>query len=154
MIARQSLLFVMAAAATLSAAQGAPPPDLSAMAAKARVNGRLVTWCRGQFRSGRSNAYAAAVTSPGGGGRYLVLDRDALMMELAPYKDAPDLSCYTPAEARTLNETVRSSETISGGIAPAFPTTVVCAFVEDTRATCWQYSPASRTFVKVGEWQT
>ena len=119
------LLTMIAAVAALSAAQGAPPPDLVAMAAKARVDGQLASWCRGQFRAGRRNAYAAAVTSAAGGGRYLVLDGDAAVVELAPFKGTPEVQCYTPAEARKLDVAIRESETISGRIAPAFATTVV-----------------------------
>jgi hypothetical protein len=148
------LILMMCVATALSAAQAAPPADLSAMAAKARVDGRLVTWCRGQFRAGRRNAYAAAVSSAAGGGRYVVLDEDAAVVELAPYKNTAELGCYTPAEARKLDAAIRESEAISGRIVPAFATTVVCAFVEETSAVCWQYSPKTRAFVKVGEWQT
>ena len=148
------LLTMTAAVAALSAAQGAPPPDLVAMAAKARVDGQLASWCRGQFRAGRRNAYAAAVTSAAGGGRYLVLDGDAAVVELAPFKGTPEVQCHTPAEARKIDVAIRESEAISGRIVPAFATTVVCAFVEDHNAVCWQYSPKTRAFVEVGGWQT
>jgi hypothetical protein len=151
----KSLLFlaISAAVGTLSAAQRVPPPDLTTLMTKARVAGALVSWCRGQFRAGRPNGYAAAVISPTGGGRYLVLD-DAAVVEVAFFKGAHDLACYTPAEARKLHEGMQRSETVSGRIAPKFATTVVCAFVEETHAVCWQYSPAARIFVTVGEWQT
>lgn len=148
------LLTLTAAVATLSAAQAAPPADLSAMAARALVDGQLVSWCRGQFRAGRPNAYAAAVTSAGGGGRYFVFDGDTAVVELAAFKGTPEVACYTPVDARKLDVAIRESETISGRIVPAFATTVVCAFVEDASATCWQYSPKTRTFVNVGGWQT
>lgn len=147
------MMTMTVAVAALSAAQGAPPPDLVAMAAKARVDGQLASWCRGQFRAGRRNAYAAAVTSAAGGGRYLVLDGDAVL-ELAPFKGSPEVQCYTAAGARKLDVAIRESETISGQIVPAFATTVVCAFVADHNAVCWQYSPKTRTFVEVGGWQT
>lgn len=148
------LILVMGVAAALSAAQAAPPADLSTMVTKARLDGQLTSWCRGQFRAGRPNAYAAAVSVAGGGGRYLVLDGDLPVLELAPFKDTPELACYTPAQARTLNETIRISETVSGRVAPAFATTVVCAFIDNTSAVCWQYSPKTRAFVEVGGWQT
>ncbi len=121
---------------------------------KARVDGTLVGWCRGQLRAGRPDGYAVAIASATAGGRYLVLGDDATVVELSPYLEAPELACYTPAEARKLDRSIRSSATISGGVAPAFATTVVCAFVEDTSAVCWQYSAKARAFVKVGEWQT
>ena len=31
---------------------------------------------------------------------------------------------------------------------------VICAFVEDTRAVCWQYSPDAPAFVEVAGWVT
>lgn len=147
-------MLALAAASVLVAAQPNPPSDLAATMAKARPDGRLVSWCRGQFRPGGPHAYAAAVASVAGGGSYIVTDHDASVTVLAAFKGAPDLSCYTPAEARKLNESIRTSETISGRVAPAFSTTVVCGFVEETNAVCWQYSPASRAFIKIGEWQT
>ena len=152
----QLFLVIGASAATLSAAQPSlpPPRDLSAMAAKARLDGTVASWCRGQFRAGRASAYAAAVTSPTGGGRYLVLDGDAAVVELATFRSAPDLACYTPAEARRLSEAIQTTETVSGRVVPRFATTVVCAFIEETHAVCWQYSPAARAFIKVGEWLT
>src|SRR5687767_5581375 len=101
----------------------------------------MASWCQGQFEPGRPRAYAVAITTPPGGGRYLVIDSEGKAVELARFNSAPDLACYTPAEARKLNDAIRSSETISGRIAPLFPTTIVCAFVEETQAVCWQYSP-------------
>lgn len=142
------------AVAALAAAQPAPPKELSVLMAKTRVDGQLTGWCGGELRAGRRNAFAAAVTSPAGGGRYLVLDADGTVALLAPFKGTPDLSCYTPAEARKLGESIRASETIRGRVEPAFSTTVVCGFVDATSAVCWQYSPAARAFVEVGEWQT
>ena len=152
---KMPLLLAIGAAAALSAAQPAPPPsELSALMAKTRVVGQLAGWCRGEFRAGRRNAFAAAVASAGGGGRYLVLDGDADVVELAAFKGAPDLSCYAPGEARKLSESIRRSDTISGRVVPTFATTVICGFVEDTNAACWQYSPAARAFVKIGGWVT
>lgn len=147
-----------AAAVALStlqlAAQRQPPADLTARLDKARVEGTLVSWCQAQFESGRQHAYAVAMTAPTGGGRYLVVDHEGKAVELARFNNAPDLACYTRAEARKLNEAIRASDTISGGIAPLFPTTIVCAFVENTEAVCWQYAPRSRSFVTVGQWHT
>lgn len=144
----------IAAAASLQSAQPKPPADLSELIANARVEGTLTGWCAGEFRARGRKAYAAAVTSAAGGGRYLVFEAGATVVELGPYKDGAELACYTPAEARKLHESIRHSETISGRVAPMFATTVVCGFVENTRAICWQYSPKTRAFVKVGEWQT
>jgi len=31
---------------------------------------------------------------------------------------------------------------------------VAADFVDETSAVCWRYSPADRTFVRVGEWVT
>ena len=144
----------LAVSATLVAAQRQPPPDLAARLATARVDGTVMSWCEGEFERRRPPAYALAIRSASGGGRYLAVDDTGTIAELAPFNGAPDLACYTPEEARKLNQSIRSSETINGRIAPLFPTTIVCAFVENTRAVCWQYSPKARAFVKIGEWQT
>ena len=144
----------LAVSTTVVAAQRQPPADLAARLARARVDGTLVSWCEGQFELQRPRAYAIAVKSASGGGRYLAVDDAVTVAELGVFKSTPDLACYTPAEARKLNQSIRSSETINGRIAPIFPTTIVCAFVENTQAVCWQYSPKARAFVKVGEWQT
>ena len=148
-----TFLLAMWAAAMLSA-QANPPADLPEMIAGARVDGRLVAWCRGQFQDRRAHGYAVAVSLAAGGGRYLAVDRAGVVGDLAPFKGAADLACYTPAEARKLDASIRSSETISGRIAPLFATTVVCGFVNETSAQCFQYSMKARAFVKVGEWQT
>jgi hypothetical protein len=64
------------------------------------------------------------------------------------------LPCYTPAEARKLNNAIAAAGTMHGEIAPTWSTTVICGFVEETNAVCWQYSPKDRAFLKVGEWTT
>ena len=130
------------------------PAELSALAAKARIDSSVVGWCRGQFRTGYPGAYALAIASAAGGGRYVVLESDATVTELGTFTRSADLSCYTPAEARKLHAAMGQSETIHGQIVPRWGTTVVCGFVEDTNAVCWQYSPRARKFVKVGEWVT
>jgi len=147
-------LLAIAAAASMQLARPSPPADLSALVAKAGVEGPLASWCSGDVRTRGRQGYAAAVMSSNRGGRYLVFEAGVPVVELSPFKGAPELACYTPAEARKINETIRQSETISGKVAPMFATTVVCGFVEDTTALCWQYSPKTRAFVKVGEWQT
>ena len=130
------------------------PPELAALAAKARVNGPVVAWCRGDFQSGHPGAFAAAVTSAAGGGRYVVLDRDGTVLELGAFERGADISCYSRAQAEKLDVTISRSDTIHGRITPRWNTTVVCAFSDDTTARCWQYSPADRAFVEVGQWVT
>jgi hypothetical protein len=129
------------------------PPELSALAAKAKVVGLVSAWCRVLFQ-GRPGAYAVATTSADRGGRYLVVESDATTIELGSFRETPDLACYTPAQAKALNRTIRESETIQGWVTPRWSTTVVCGFVDDTTSVCWQYSPANRAFVRVGGWST
>jgi hypothetical protein len=131
-----------------------PPSDLAALVARTRVDGTIAAWCRGKFRRGRPRAFAAALTGPAGGGRYIILEVDGTVEELGTFARAADLSCYTRVEATKLDATIRHSETIHGHVAPRWNTTVVCGFSEETTAACWQYSPADRAFVKVGEWVT
>jgi hypothetical protein len=130
------------------------PRELSVLATKARLGSPVAAWCRGEFRAGHAGAYAVAIASPAGGGRYLVLESDATVAVLAAFARKPDLSCYTPEEAQKVNRTIERSLTVHGRIAPRWSTTVVCGFVDDTTSVCWQYSPTDRAFAKVGEWVT
>jgi hypothetical protein len=130
------------------------PSKLAALVARARLNGPVTTWCRAEFRSGHPDAFAVAVTSADGGGRYVALDSDGSVTELGTFKRSADLSCYSRARAEKLDVTIRQSDTIHGHITPRWNTTVVCGFCEDTAATCWQYSPADRAFVQIGQWVT
>ena len=145
-------------ALALSGAFGTPaqemPPELTALAAKASLSGRVAAWCRAEYRPGHRGAFAVAVGSGENGGRYVALDSDGRVAELASYESAPDLSCYSRAQAEKLDVTIRNSETIHGRLRPRWKTTVVCGFIDDTTARCWQYSPTERTFVVVGDWVT
>lgn len=135
-----------------SAAQ-APPPELTTLAARAGIDAAISSWCGAEFRAGERGAFAVAVQG-NGGARYLVLGLDSAIVELAPFAGSPDLSCYSRVDAESLSEAIAGSETVEGRITPRFDTTVVCGFVEETRAVCWQYAPTERAFVKVGEWIT
>ena len=130
------------------------PPELSSLLAKAQLKEPLSNWCRGDFQRGSTNTFVVAVPHPGGGGKYLVLGLTESAVELASYTGDADLACYSPDEAKALNQSIVASETIHGGISPSLSTTVVCGFVDNTSAVCWQYSPVARAFVKVGEWIT
>ena len=138
---------------TAKAASGQMPAELTALLAKARLNGSATTWCRAGFRDGQSNAFAVAATA-GTTGRYVALDADGRVTELARFSGPPDLSCYTRAQAEDINRSIKQSETIHGQVTPRFSTTVVCGFTDDTTARCWQYSPTDSTFVEVGGWTT
>jgi hypothetical protein len=149
-IAAIAMRVVPAAAAAVQP----PPADLAALAARAHTSETIAGWCRGEFRSGRPGAFAAALASGSGGGRYVVFESDGTIEALAPFGRGGDLSCYTRVEANRLAEAIRRSDTIHGQLSPRWNTTIVCGFVDDTNAVCWQYSPADRAFVKIGEWVT
>lgn len=140
-------------ASTAKAASGQMPAELTARIAKARIDGSATAWCRAGFRDGQLNAFAVAVTA-GTGGRYVALDADGRVSELARFSGRPDLSCYTRTQADDLNRSLKQSETIHGQVTPRFSTTVVCAFTDNTTARCWQYSPTDSAFVDVGSWTT
>jgi hypothetical protein len=127
---------------------------LSALVSKAALGGPIAAWCRGELRTGRTSGFAAAVSASGGGGRYVVLEADGTVLELGAYKGRPEMSCYSRAEARRLDDTIRQSQTIHGEVTPRWNTVVICGFVEETSAVCWQHSPDSKAFVKVGGWVT
>jgi hypothetical protein len=128
-------------------------PDVSALVARARLDGRVASWCGGRFRAGRPGAFALAMTSEAGG-RYVVIEADATVEELAKFTGAADLACYTRAQAEQLDGTIGRSDTIHGRIAPRWSTTVVCGFVDATTSVCWQFDPAGNAFVKIGGWLT
>jgi hypothetical protein len=138
------------------AAQRAPldvARDLAVLLGRSKLTGQIVAWCGAQLREGEPRSFALALTTAAGG-RYVILHTDTRVKELAAYTGRGDLSCYTPAEARTLDRTIQQSDTIHGQIAPRWNTTVVCGFIDDTTAECWQYSPANQLFMKVGGWTT
>jgi hypothetical protein len=147
------LVAVALAIGSMAVAQPVPP-ELSALAAQARLDGPVAAWCRGEFRPKHPRAFALAVTSATGGGRYAVLESDATVTQLGSFTGGADLNCYSRAAARKLNDTIASSETIHGRVTPRWNTTVVCAFVDDVTSACWQYSPTDRAFVRVGGWVT
>jgi len=85
---------------------------------------------------------------------HLILEADATVTDLAKYAGGADLSCYSRADAEALSTSIGESETVQGRITPRLDTTVVCGFVTNTEAVCWQYSPTERAFVRVGGWTT
>lgn len=131
-----------------------PPPELSALIVAGRLDGRAVAWCAVDVTAARRGGYAAALTSASEGGRYHVLAEHAKPALLATYAGKPDLSCYTRREAEKLDASIRDSEGIHGSVTPRWDTTVICGFVEDTMAVCWQFSPDEGAFVRVGRWTT
>jgi hypothetical protein len=130
------------------------PPDFVRLAAKSHLEAPVASWCRAEFRAGYDGAFAAAVTSPSGGGRYIALDSDATVTELGRFEKTPDLACYSRANAEALGRSISRSDIVHGHIEPRWNTTVVCGFTDNTSAVCWQYSPEGRTFVQVGRWIT
>jgi hypothetical protein len=147
-------LFALGLAAAAIAAAQDVPSELAVLATKAHLNGSVTAWCRAEFRSGHPGAFAVAVRAAERGGRYVALDSDGRVTDLGAFKGSADLSCYSRAGAEKLDATIRQSDTIQGHITPRWNTTIVCGFVEDTVAACWQYSPDGREFVKVGQWIT
>ena len=136
-------------------AEAAPAPtDLIALAAEGKVEGPLASWCRGTFGSEHSGAYAVATLSSTGGGQYLVLGMNGKVIQLATFTGGGDLACYSPDKARELSKSIAANAIVHGGISPVWNSTVICGFVEETHAVCWQYSPNARAFVRVGEWVT
>jgi hypothetical protein len=131
----------------------APPAAVTALAARAGVTAPLVRWCAVRAPDRAAGAFAVAAGSAAGG-RYLVLGAVSPAQELATYDGAPDLSCYTRAQADRLARALRDSDTLHGALVPRWPTTVVCGFVHETEAACWQFDPERRKFVQVGQWTT
>lgn len=145
-------LFVFVLGSSSAAAQEMPP-ELAALTRKAQLKGSVSAWCRAEFRAGHKGSFAVAVSSPSGGS-YIVLDPDGTATELGTFTKSGEIACYSRPEAVKLDTSIRESETIHGRITPRWNTTVVCGFLEDTVAECWQFSPDERVFVKVGGWIT
>ena len=85
-----------------SASAQALPADLPVLLENARLHGPPVAWCRAEFQSGKSGAYAVA-----SGGRYIALDPAGHAAELASYKGTPLISPVTVAR-RPRRSTSRS----------------------------------------------
>jgi hypothetical protein len=134
------------------AAQG-PPAELTRLVSRAGLT-QPVAWCSAEFGAGVRPGFAVAVLSEAGGGRYLVLDADGRATALASFARNADLTCYSRTEAEQLATALSQSVAIHGSITPRWDTTVVCGFIDDTSAACWQYSPVDRSFTKVGQWVT
>lgn len=148
------LASIAAAAPASPASPAAAPPELVALAAKAQITAPIQAWCPLETEARRAAGYALAVPSLAGGGRYLALGLDAHSSELAAFSGAADLACNTPAAARELDRAIAASATVQGRIQPMGSATVVCGFVAQTSAVCWQYSVRLRTFAQVGHWTT
>jgi hypothetical protein len=153
-IKRVAAFIASVMAAGSCAAAAVLPPELAPLMAKAGIEDTPSVWCLGHFQARTPNTFAAAVPSPNGGGRYLVFGLTEAAMELASFSGGPDLACYSPERGQETEREHRRLRDHSRWISPTFKTTVVCAFVDDTSAVCWQYSPATRAFVKVGGWVT
>ena len=151
---RTVVAVMLCACSALLSGQTDIPPALAELTTKARLNGTIVSHCAAEFAPGQQGGYAVAAVSPDGVGRYVALHPDGVMQEIVPFSDRGEVSCHTRADAVKLAVTILQSKAIHGSIEPRFDTTVICGFVDDTTATCWQYSPAARDFVKVGQWST
>ena len=123
------------------------PEDLTGLIDKASLVGRIYSWC-----AAADGFAVATVNAPTPG--YVVLFVDGRVQTLAAYKGGPDLACYSRREAEKLHASITQSETIHGGVTPKWNTPVICGFVEDTMAVCWQYSSTARVFVEIGGWTT
>jgi hypothetical protein len=89
------LVAVAVAAASIAAVQSVPS-ELSALAAKARLGRPVAAWYRGKFRPGHPGEFAVAITFAGSGGRYVVLESDATVVELGSFARG---DCLTAAAA-------------------------------------------------------
>ena len=103
---------------------------------------------------GAEPAYAVAMAAPQGGGRYLVVGHDGGSTLLGTFAGRADLSCHSAAQAAALNESIARSGVVHGSLRARGPSTIVCGFVEPTRARCWQYAPDKGSYAEVGEWIT
>lgn len=129
-------------------------PALEAVLNRAGLHGRVEASCRGAFLPAQEGDFAVAVGDSPGAGRYLAVQKDGHVHELAEYAGKADLSCYTVREADRLNANIARSDTMNGRVVAEWDGTVVCGFIEPTIAVCWQYAQERRQFVRIGGWTT
>lgn len=132
----------------------AVPDEVLALVRGAGVAERIAEWCPASLRAGAPKGFAVAVASAGGGGRYAVVDADGTFTPLAPFTGGADLKCYGRRDAERLDASIKASATITGSVTPQWDTTVICGFVNDTEAVCWQFAARQHAFVRVGGWVT
>jgi len=143
------------AAVTIDAAAQLQSPEMRQLADRAGFGPQVVRWCPVDPAPGRPRAYAVAVKSPAGGGRYLVLETDGTVLPLLPYSGDVDLSCYPRERADEVSAALKAStNVVQGQLVPRWNATVICAFVESTQAVCWQFDPDRQSYVEVGRWRT
>ena len=143
-----------AAALVLRLAAQQTDSALAAALDRAGVHGHADASCRSGFRPGQGADFAVAVSEAAGGGRYLVVQDDGQVLELAEYSGKPDLSCYSVTEADRLNANISRSNTMNGRVVAEWDGAVVCGFIEPTIAVCWQFAQEQRRFVRIGGWTT
>ena len=83
-----------------------------------------------------------------------MLEEDGTVEELAMFSGDAEVSCLSLTDAEQLGADIRGSLTIKGDVVPRWTTAVICGFVEDTSAVCWQFSPEDGQFLEVGGWIT
>jgi hypothetical protein len=134
---------------TVSAADVKPvPPELLALAAKAKLHDPIMAWCKGAFVPDKPPAFAIAISRNIAEGSYLVVDSQGQVTELAAFTDGAELQCLTAAKARELAKVIAENETTHGGIKPSYKSAVICASLDRSPTSlCWQYSPAAKAFV-------
>ena len=147
-------IFCAALLLVLRVAAQQADPALAAVLDRAGVNGRVEASCRGGFLPAQEGDFAVAVSDAPGTGRYLAVQKDGHVHELAEYSGKADLSCYTVREADRLNANIAKSDTMNGRVVAEWDGTVVCGFIEPTIAVCWQYAQERREFVRIGGWTT
>lgn len=143
----------MVAIAALTQAMTVLPRELSTLLTRTAYEGRIESWCRVTIDKEKPAGFAVALVTAKGS-QYAVVQSDARIVALADYTGRPDLTCSTRSEAQKLNATIVASATIQGSVIPKWDSTVICGFVRDTEAVCWQYSPPEKKFVRVGGWIT
>jgi len=153
---KRSLSTGICASTALVLRLAAQQPDaaLATVLDRAGVHGHVNASCRGGFRPAQGGDFAVAVSEAADGGRYLVVQDDGRVHELAEYSGKADLSCYSVTEADRLNATIARSDTMNGRVVAEWDGTVVCGFIEPTIAVCWQFAQEQRRFVRIGGWTT
>lgn len=130
-------------------------------------NHRIFSYCIGSFKNAGYDEYALGVLSPSGEGLYIVLlngpkdDYRPVIIsrfELTPiaikHQLGPSVQCESIMGLKRLNNTIKGTISIQGGITPINNYDGICVVQGSTDSICYAYDVKKKKFVEIGGWTT
>ena len=128
---------------------------------------KVSSYCLGSFKNAGYDEYALGVLSPSGEGLYIVLLRGPkddyrpviiLRFKLTPieieHQLGPSVQCESIMGLKRLNNTIKRTISIQGGITPINNYDGICVAQGPTDHTCYAYDVKKKKFVEIGGWTT